>query len=175
VSVASLLVAVSAILVTAALMSATWLGGAAVMSVVLGAIATRIVYSEVVKTGLRAAVDRTELARSMQQALATTQAEQRVFVDAMAARVRARDLTIGALVDRLRALRLQAEGNERRAEDARRRAEQERARAEDAQARLAAVLDEVFGTTEYDVDADRSGMSALQALDDLARPLPRAS
>lgn len=186
-TVATSLISLSAVIVLLALASALLVGTAAVLAVVLGACATRIVHREVVETRFQAAVERASLARSFQAVVAAGQDQHRQFTVAMAAKVRSQGMAIDTLVDRLHATSRRAEaaeqradGAERRVDGAERRAEQERARANDARARLAAVLDEVFGTTLYDVDAEGAANEStpardLRALADLARPLRRVS
>lgn len=169
VTVAAALLGASALVVVVALLSGTFVGAAAVLSMLAGGCAARIVYSEVVQTRLDAAHRSAEQARSFRDSTAANHREHLAFTETMLAGVEQRDARIAGLA---LALRL----TERRADDAETRVKREAQRANDSQERLAALLDEVLGTAGYDVDQDRQGdLSELPAIVDLMRWDSRAT
>ncbi len=123
------------------------LAPAAVLAAIVGAAATRIMYAEVVQTRVEAARQRVEHARSFQATMDRHHADHRVYTALMARRLGERDRAIGELGGTLRLL-------ERRVDDAESRVRREARRANEAQERLAAVLDEVLGTGDADLEAD---------------------
>ena len=150
VTVAASLVGAAAVVVLVSVVSALLVSVAAVLAVVAGAAAARIVYAEVLQTRRDAARHRAEQALSFRDVLAERHAERMAFATAMTGRLQERDATIGALGEALRIA-------ERRGVEAEARVLREAQRANEAQERLGGLLDEVFGTAAYDVDADRQG------------------
>jgi hypothetical protein len=137
VSVSALLVAVAAIAVAAAVAFSTAVAASAVFAVVAGAVAARILYSEVLQTRRNASRSRADQALAFSTALARLRAEHAGEVAGWHLNVLERDRSISALVARLRAA-------DERAGTASSRAEREMRRADDAQRRLTEVLDAVL-------------------------------
>jgi hypothetical protein len=137
VSVSALLVAVAAMAVAVAVASSTAVAASAVLAVVAGAVAARILYSEVLQTRRNASRSRADQALAFSMALARLRAEHAGEVAGWHLSVLERDRSISALVSRLRAAG-------ERAETASSRAEREMRRADDAQRRLTEVLDAVL-------------------------------
>lgn len=135
------------LVVGVAVASSDLVAPAAVLAVVGGAAATRIMYAEVVRTRLDAARQRAEHARSFQATMDRHHEDHRAHTVLMARRLGDRDRAIGELGGTLRLL-------ERRVDDAESRVRREARRANEAQVRLAAVLDEVLGTGDADLEAD---------------------
>jgi len=150
VTVAGALMGGTAVAVGAAVVSSVMVGLAAVLAVVAGTAASRILYGEVVQTRWEAARQRAGEARSFQAAMDKNHTDHRAYSAMMAGRLSDRDRTIGELGGTLRLL-------ERRADDAEARVRREARRADEAQDRLAAVLDEVLGTADADIEAANAG------------------
>ena len=137
VTVSALLVAVAAIAVAVAVAFSTAVAASAGFAVVAGAIAARILYSEVLQTRRNASRSRADQALAFSTVLARLRAEHAGEVAGWHRSVLERDRSISALVTRLRAA-------DERAGTASSRAERETRRADDAQRRLTEVLDAVL-------------------------------
>lgn len=146
VTVAVTLMGVTVLAVGWAVLLSVVVGPAAVLGLLAGATAVRIMYGEVVQTRREAARRRATQARSFRAALATNHAEHQAYSAMMADRLTDRDRTIAELSDTVR-------GAGRRADEAEMRVRRESRRANEAQERLAALLDEVFGTADADAVA----------------------
>jgi protein phosphatase 1 regulatory subunit 37 len=144
VTVAGALVGLAALTVVAAVVSSTLVDAAALISVLAGGLAVRIVSSEVVQTRRKAAVERADLARAFQDVATQSHREHLELTAVMADRLSDKDAVVEDLAEMLRVA-------ERRAGDAEIRLRRE------AQDRLAALLDEVLGTAGSYVDTDREG------------------
>lgn len=167
VGVAAALVALTVAVVVAALLTSRGVGIAAAMSAVLGAVALRMAYAEVVETRRRSARDRAEQARAFGASLAVTHADHRAFTAHVTERLAAdstligvRDRTIAELTGTLRLADRRADEAIGRARAAEQRVEVEAARGDLAEARLSELLDEVLAPpslsamAEADDDAD---------------------
>jgi protein phosphatase 1 regulatory subunit 37 len=150
VTVAGALVGLAALTVVAAVVSSTLVDAAALISVLAGGLAVRIVSSEVVQTRRKAAVERADLARAFQDVATQSHREHLELTAVMVDRLSDKDAVVEDLAEMLRVA-------ERRAGDAEIRLRREARRAEEAQDRLAALLDEVLGTAGSYVDTDREG------------------
>ena len=95
-TVAVVLIALSAVIVLGAVLSGSWVlvTLAAVLSVVLGAAATRITHSELMETRREAARDRAEQAQAYRRLTVTRTAENAEFAAGMQARVAAHETSI---------------------------------------------------------------------------------
>lgn len=158
VTVAVALVGGALLVVAAAVATSTLVSLAAVAAVALGAASTRIMYAEVLQTRWEAGRQRAEHARSFQVAMDRNHADHRAYTAMMARRLGDRDRAVAELAGTLRLL-------ERRVDDAESRVRREARRANEAQERLAAVLDEVLGTADADLEADL--LTAGEAGEDL--------
>lgn len=147
VTVATTLMVVAVVLVGAAVVTSVLVAPAALLGMVAGVGATRIMYSEVTQTRWLASCQRAEHARSFQAVMDRSHADHLTYTTMMARRLGDRDRTIGELGGTLRLL-------ERRVDEAEARVRREARRANEAQERLAAVLDEVLGTGEVDSDVE---------------------
>jgi len=163
VSVAVALLAVVAVGVAVAVVTATLVAAAAVLSVAAGAVAARIVYSEVLQTRRDSARACAEQARSFAEAMAASHDERMAFTDLMSARVLERDLTVSRLSSALRIAERRADDAESHTEEASGRARQEARRAEQTRQQLGSLLDEVFGTAIVDEDFDSGLATELSA------------
>lgn len=157
VTVSAALMAAAFVVVGLAMVTSALLGPAAVLAVVAGAAATRIMYAEVVQTRGDAARQRVEHARSFQVAMDRNHADHQAYSAMVARRIGERDRAIGVLGGTVRLL-------ERRVDEAESRVRREARRANDAQERLAAVLDEVLGTADADADADSELLAQVLAV-----------
>lgn len=135
-TVASGLLAAAFLVVVSSVVTGTGAAVAAVVGLVAGVLACRIVYSEVVQTRARAARDRAEQARAFEATITRNLAEHADFTALVSRRVEERDRTITELHGTIRLA-------ERRADDAETRVLRESRRANDAQRRLSVLLDEV--------------------------------
>lgn len=149
VTIAAGLLGAAAVFVAVTVVTSTLVRVAAVGSVLLGVVAARIIFSEVVQTRREASRDRAKQARDFRETITRSHADHLAYSATMTGRLSQRDQRIGELDATVRLAEL-------RADDAEGRVRREARRANEAQERLAAVLDEVLGTTEYDVDADRA-------------------
>jgi hypothetical protein len=151
VTLATGMVAFAALAVVVAVATATWVEGAAVLAVLLGAVAVRVVYSEVTQTRRETARERAAQARSFTDHMSTTLADHAVFTSRMSARLAERDTTITELRGTVRLA-------EARADEAEQRVRREARRANDAQERLASLLVEVMtqrgAASDDDLDAE---------------------
>jgi hypothetical protein len=104
-TVAVALLAVSALAVTGAIISGTWLLMvlAAVLGVVLGAAATRITHSELADARREAARDRAEQARAYRDLTVARTAEHTAFAESMQARLTRHETAVHELEDALTA------------------------------------------------------------------------
>lgn len=172
VTVAAIVLVCAALLVAGSALSRSFpaLAGAAVIAVLAGAVAVRVVYSEVLTSRRDSARMAAEQARSLQQATAAAHREQVAFRERMSGRVLERDLTVSQLSTALRAARRAATDAESRADEATGQAHQEAERADVAQRQLARLLDEVFGTALVDEDPERE----IALLRSVRRPDPSA-
>ncbi|MGH3504906.1 MAG: hypothetical protein ACRDQA_29025 [Nocardioidaceae bacterium] len=134
----------------AAVVTSIWVSAAAVLAMVVGIAAARIVYSEVVQTRWAAARDRVAQARSFSADMTRARNEHADLVAVLSSRIRGRDQTIRALGGTVRLA-------ERRAEEAETRVRREARRANEAQERLSAVLDEVAMLDEMLAGHDTGG------------------
>jgi hypothetical protein len=159
VTVSAALMVGAFIVVEAAVVMSALVGPAAVLAVLLGAVATRIMYAEVVHTRWQAACQRAEHARSFQAAMDRSHTDHQAYSALVARRIGERDRAIGELGGTVRML-------ERRVDEAESRVRREARRANEAQERLAAVLDEVLGTVDADADAaaDAAGDALAKVL-----------
>ncbi len=151
VTVAVSLVVLSAVGVASALVTSQWLGVAAVLCVVCGAVALRIAYAEIVSTRGCASQDKAEQARAFGAAQSAARTEHRAFSAEMSDRIARRDRVInvqdraiGELQGTIALADGRAEEAIRRAETAEGRVKVEVARADLAEARLSELLDEVL-------------------------------
>jgi hypothetical protein len=152
---AATLMGLAVVVVGTAVVTSTLVAPAAVLALLAGAGATRIMYTEVTQTRWLAARERAEQARSFQAAMDRHHVDQVTYTELMTRRLSARDRAIGELNGTVRLL-------ERRVDEAETRVRREARRANDAQERLAAVLDEVLGTGGLDgdvVDGERGLVS----------------
>lgn len=163
VSVAVALSAVIAVAVAVAVATATMVAVAAAVSVVAGAVASRMLHSELLQTRRGSARTCAEQARSFAQAMAASHDERMAFSDLMSGRVLERDLAVSRLSGALRIAERRADDAESRAEDASGRARQEARRAEQTRQQLGSLLDEVFGTAIVDEDFDSGLATELSA------------
>jgi TolA-binding protein len=137
-TVASCLLAAAVALVVPTVLvgGGTSVSVAAVVALLAGLVASRIVYAEVVQTRAHASRDRVEQARAFEAAITRNLSEHAEFTTLMSGRLRERDGTIRELQGTLRLA-------ERRADDAESRVKREARRANEAQHRLSVLLDEV--------------------------------
>jgi hypothetical protein len=135
-TVASCLLAGAVALVVPTVLTGRGVSTAAVVSLLAGVVASRIVYAEVVQTRAQASRDRAEQARAFEATITRNLSEHAEFTTLMASRLRERDGTIRELHGTIRLA-------ERRAEDAESRVRRESRRANEAQHRLSVLLDEV--------------------------------
>lgn len=135
-TVASGLLAAAFLVVVSSVVTGTGAAVAAVVGLVAGVLACRIVYAEVVQTRAQAARDRAEQARAFEATITRNLAEHADFTALVSRRVEERDRTITELHGTIRLA-------ERRADDAETRVLRESRRANDAQRRLSVLLDEV--------------------------------
>ncbi len=131
------LLALSAILVIAAVATTVAVAVAALGALVAGAAASRIMYAEVVQTRGEAAREHAEQARSFGTTMSRVHHEHRRFTASMGARLADRDRTITQLNGTLRLAEI-------RIGEAETRATREGTRADETQERLTALLDEVL-------------------------------
>lgn len=136
-TVASSLLLLSAVIVAVAVAASSWGGAAAVLSVIAGVVAVRMVYAEVVSTRRHAAIDRAAQARAFGADLARKRREHTAFTQAMTAKVEGQQRTIASLEGTIRLA-------DKRADEAETRVRREARRANEAQARLSSLLDEVL-------------------------------
>lgn len=135
-TVATGLLAAACLVVVPSVITGTGTAVAAVLGLVAGILACRIVYSEVVQTRAQAARDRAEQARAFEATITRNLEEHADFTALVSRRVEERDRTITELHGTIRLA-------ERRADDAELRVLRESRRANDAQRRLSVLLDEV--------------------------------
>ncbi len=152
----AVLVAAAAVVLPTAITGAG-IAFAAVLALLAGAAATRIVYTEVVQTRARAARDRAEQARSFEATIGRNLAEHAQFTALMSSRVEERDRTITELHGTIRLA-------DRRADAAETRVVHESRRANEAQRRLSVLLDEVA--------AHQAALEADSAADEHLSDLP---
>lgn len=127
---------------------------AAGAAVILGLVALRIMYAEVVETRRRSSADRAAQAKSFGAALATQRTEHTAYVSSLNARLSDKDRTITELDGTVRLA-------ERRADLAEDKVKRESQRANDAQSRLAELLDNVLAVRE---GAEESGEASVHDL-----------
>lgn len=173
------LLVLSALLVAVAIVvdNPILLAGSAVAAVVLGAIATRITYVEVIETRILAAHDRAAQARAYAELAAERAAEHGAYVDAIESRIAERETAVveleGAVSEAQRraadAIRAVAEAT-RRAEAAETGRTELQARLDEAETTAAdAVLHLAEAEQELDVrrgelDGVRAELAAWQAM-----------
>lgn len=131
VTVAALILAAATAVTVPALVtqSVLWLTVAAVVALVCGVVATRIVYTDMVHTRRETAADRARQADAYRLLFAERARENVDFADSMAKKVASRDRTIGELEGTIRLA-------EKRADVAETRAKKETLRADDATLQL---------------------------------------
>jgi chromosome segregation ATPase len=135
--VATALLLVAAVVVAAAILTSTLVAGAAVLSVLAGALSSRIVWTEVVQTRRDNAIERAEMARDFGVAMTKSLSEHQAYTQNVNARLASKDKTIVELTGTIRLA-------EKRADEAESRVKREAKRANEAQERLSVLLDEVL-------------------------------
>lgn len=137
---AFVLLAVAGVLVAGAILSGSWLllAIAAPASVVLGAAANRVTYSELKESRRDAARDRAQLAREYRDLSGVRAAEHHRFVTSVQARITSQEIAITKIEGALEAARSEAGVAQRRLVEATARAE----RAETLSADLSTRLEE---------------------------------
>lgn len=165
VSVASGLLVLAAAAVAAAIFTSTGVAPAAVLSLLVGATSSRIVWTEVVQTRRHNSIERADLARAFGAAMTRSHDEHQAFTETMAARLALRDQRILRLNSTLRLA-------EKRVEDAETRVKREAKRANQAQERLSVLLHEVLTANVDVIEDDWAGSgipeaAELPTLDDL--------
>jgi len=165
------LLTLAAVLVTAAFLGdSTWLQAlAAVASVVLGAAATRITYSELLQTRRDAARDRADQARDYRALTEQRTAEHAEFSARMTARVERQEHALSELETALSAAQKRAaeatlkfNAEARRAELAEQEGRATTARLDEAEERAAEAVLRV-AELEQEVDVLRAEIAAWQA------------
>ncbi|MBA3232705.1 MAG: hypothetical protein H0T17_01960 [Propionibacteriales bacterium] len=131
------LLVVAVLTVAVSVVTAVWVGAAAIFAVLAGTAASRFVYTEVVQARHQSARERAEQARSFGAEMTRTHREHRMFTAAMTSRLAQRDRNISGLNGMIRL-------GQRRADEAQTRAERETDRANELQHRLSSLLDEVL-------------------------------
>lgn len=169
----ALLLAVAAV-VAGAIAASTLVDAAAVLAVLGGAGAARMLYSEVLQTRRDSARTCAAQALAFRDTMAESSAEHLAFHELMTARVLERDLTVSRLTGALRLAEQRVDQVKQRAEEAARRAGEETRRANETQRRLGELVDEVFGTALVDVDVDR-GLTLLPSVRRIDSPVQQAS
>ena len=165
--VAVCLLVVVALLVVASVVTATFVTVAALIAVVGGIAAARIVYAELLQTRRDHLAQRADLARAYRESLTSAHADHVAFADTMKSRVRDRDTTITELHGTIALAERRVGDAEARVLRESKRANAECERADEAQERLAAVLEEVLGTSgPEDVDADRAAAGVFDEAED---------
>lgn len=169
VTVATSLLAGSALLVAGCIATGSFvaLAVAAVVAVLVGAVAARILYAELVESRRSNGLAGAEQARVLEQTMAEAHREHAVFRERMSGRILERDLAVSHLSSALHTARRQTADAASQASEATARARQEARRADETQRQLARLLDEVFGTALVDEDVDRSLtlLPSLRSLD----------
>lgn len=150
VTVAGVLLAISAALVIAAVAASTAVDGAAIVSVVCGALAARMVHTEVIQTRRDASRGRAAQARDFVAIVARLRTEHSASTDALASRLAQRDSTIDELNGTIRLA-------EKRIDVAEAHGRREAQRADDAQARLTQLLDQVLAQQVAGVLDEQAG------------------
>lgn len=163
VSAAGALLGVSGLAVVAAVATSRLVSAAAVLALLAGVTAARVLYTDVLRTRLDAARSAAERAWSFQVAMARSHGEETAFRERAAGRLLERDLEVSRLSGALRLAERRAADAESRAEEAAGRARQEARRAEETRAQLGRLLDEVFGTAIVDEDAHSAPAPARRA------------
>ncbi len=135
---AFVLLAVAGVLVAGAVVSGSWLllATAAAASVVLGAAATRITYTELSDTRRDAARDRAELARDYRDLSVVRSAEHHRFVAGVETQINAQQIRITRVEGALEAARAEAGVAQRRLVEVTARAERAETRGTELAARL---------------------------------------
>jgi hypothetical protein len=139
--VATLLVVLAGVGVAVAVALDSGVAVAAGAAVIVGLVALRIMYTEVVETRRRSAADRATQAKSFGEALVKQQSEHTAYVTSLNARLSDKDVTIGELEGTVRLA-------DKRADLAEDKVKRESKRANDAQARLSELLDNVLAIRE---------------------------
>ncbi|MFY9913442.1 MAG: hypothetical protein WAK18_02155 [Nocardioidaceae bacterium] len=137
VSVAVLLLVAAAAVVVFSVSTSTSTGAAAIVSLLLGASASRLVYTEVTHTRRAAARERAALSREFGEAMTRTHTEHAAFTTTMTERIAHRD---SAIIDLNGTIRLA----EQRAAEAENEAQLEGKRASEAEERLSAMFEELL-------------------------------
>ncbi len=137
VSVAVLLLVAAAAVVVFAVSTSTYTGAAAVVSLLLGVTAARLVYTEVTHTRRAAARERAALARDFGDAMTKTNTEHAAFTATMTQRIARRD---SAIIELSGSIHLA----EQRAAVAENEAQLEGKRAAEAEERLSAMFEELL-------------------------------
>ncbi len=135
---AFVLLAVAGVLVAGAITSGSWLGLAttAAASVVLGAAATRITYSELAESRRDAARDRAELAGDYRDLAVVRAAEHHRFVTVVNSRIADQDVRIRTIEGALEVAKAEAGAAQRRLAEMTARAEQAESRGSELATRL---------------------------------------
>lgn len=157
------LLVVSAICVALTVVTSALVPAAAVLAVVLGAAASRIVYGEVLRTRSDAGRLGAQQARAFQEATAASSRDHAAFRDLMTGRLLERDLAVSRLSSAVRSAERRAAEAETGEKQAASRARQEALRADETRRQLGRLLDEVFGTALVDEGADR-GLSLVRSI-----------
>ena len=158
VTVAATVVVLAVCGVAAALLTSTGISVAAGAAALIGIVATRMMYTEIIQTRREHALDRAAQSKSFAEALAFKQSEHTAYVIGMSSRLTERDLTISQLHGTIRLA-------EARADDAEDRVRRESRRANEAQTRLSALLDEVLAAQAAEVAPD--AVDDIMTIDDL--------
>jgi hypothetical protein len=169
VAVALLIAAAVLVAVAVAVGSSVGTVIAAVGSVLLGAIAVRVMYAEVVQTRLESARGRAAQARAFGAALAETAARHSADRARLTSRLVSSDAAIIELSGSIRVADARVGAAESLAAAQTALAHRERERADDAQGRLTALLDEVlaYQVPLEPVEADESPEATQSYSDDL--------
>ncbi len=134
---AVLLLVAAAAVVVFSVSTSTSSGAAAIVALVLGASASRLVYTEVTHTRRAAARERAALSRAFGDAMTRTHTEHAAFTASMSERIARRD---SAIIDLNGTIRLA----EQRAAEAENEAQLEGKRASEAEERLSAMFEELL-------------------------------
>ena len=157
---ATLLVVLAGVGVAVAVALDSGVAVAAGAAVIVGLIAMRIMYAEIVQTRRRSSADRAAQAKSFGVALVAQQADHTAYVSSLNGRLADKDRTIRELDGTIRLA-------ERRADLAEGKVKRESKRANDAQARLSELLDNVLAVREGAEESDDASIADLPTIVDL--------
>jgi len=169
-TVAVVLIVISALVVLGAVLSGSWLlvTLAAVLSVVLGAAATRITHSELMATRREAARDRTQQAQAYRDLTVARTAEHAEFTATMQSRIESHEHAISELEEALTSAQKRAaeatrkmNAEARRADVAEREGREKSELLEDAEQRAAEAIVRV-AELEQELDVLKAELLAWQ-------------